>query len=214
MEIPFSKYHGAGNDFILIDQRFSNYDLSAEQISLMCHRRFGIGADGLIYLLASNNSDFEMKYFNADGFEGSMCGNGGRSITAFANDLGIIDQTAHFKAIDGIHTAGIIEAVENKAQIRLSMGDVSKVEQHDTFFRLNTGSPHYVDFTAEIDTIDVLNKGRKLRYDPRFQPDGLNVNFVEIQDKRLIVRTYERGVEDITLSCGTGVTASASAAAC
>lgn len=214
MEIPFSKYHGAGNDFILIDQRFSNYDLSAGQISLMCHRRFGIGADGLIIILPSTAVDFEMKYFNADGYEGSMCGNGGRCITSFAHALGIIEKSAHFKAIDGMHHAELIEGAENTTQISLGLGDVTNVEKYDSYFLLNTGSPHYVEFTTQIDTIDVLHRGRKLRYDQRFQPDGLNVNFVEIRDDGLAVKTYERGVEDVTLSCGTGVTASAIAAAC
>lgn len=209
MILNFSKYHGAGNDFILIDNRKDKIKLSCSEVAFLCNRHLGIGADGMMLLNSSNQHDFEMQYFNSDGNESSMCGNGGRCITAFASKLGIIDKLTLFTAIDGLHTAEIIEDKGNIKTIRLQMCDVKELKQFDNYFLLNTGSPHYVQFVDDVKAIDVASEGRKIRFDLRFAPEGLNVNFVEIKANFIFVRTYERGVEDETLSCGTGVTASA-----
>lgn len=212
MSISFSKYHGTGNDFILIDNRDQSVQLTTVEISALCNRRTGIGSDGLIYILSSSEYDFEMKYYNADGNEGTMCGNGGRCITAFANDLGIIKRDAYFKAIDGDHKGIVHSTHQNEFHIEISINDVEVKKQPDSYYFLNTGSPHYVEFVENIENVDVKNKGKEIRWDPRFQPGGTNVNFVEIGKDILKVKTFERGVEDITLSCGTGVTAAAIAA--
>jgi diaminopimelate epimerase len=212
MKISFAKYHGTGNDFVLIDNRNKAIHLTTEQISNICHRRFGVGADGLIYILPSDKYDFEMKYFNSDGKEGTMCGNGGRCITGFAHALGIIHKEVRFKAIDGVHKGIIHTAASDRLLIEISLNDVEVDKQPGSYFFINTGSPHYVEFVENIEAVDVHNKGREIRWDKRFQPEGTNVNFVELQKDKLFVKTFERGVEDITLSCGTGVTASALAA--
>lgn len=212
MNIHFSKYQGTGNDFILLDNRQNEYDeLSNAQVRFMCDRHFGIGADGLMLL---NNSDgfdfhFEMKYYNSDGNESSMCGNGGRCIAAFAKSLGIITTDAKFMAIDGAHEA----VIDEHGIVKLHMTDVNKVLVNETYTELNTGSPHYVHFTEYVQEMDMKKEGRLIRYSPRYKDEGINVNFVEIlADHSIFVRTYERGVEDETLSCGTGVTAAAIAA--
>lgn len=204
--IPFFKYQGTGNDFILIDQRENSFPFTKELIAQMCHRRFGIGADGLILLENHPDYDFKMLYFNADGKEGSMCGNGGRCIVRFAADLGICKEKAYFIAVDGPHLAYI-----QSGQIQLKMQEVKGVDhQNENYYFLNTGSPHYVEFVEKINAYPVLEKGKIIRYSPQFAPSGTNVNFVEVmEDQSLFVRTYERGVEDETFSCGTGVTASA-----
>ena len=205
--IPFSKYQGAGNDFILIDNRFNTYltRKDTEQIRKMCDRRFGIGADGLILLHNRAGFDFEMVYFNADGNESTMCGNGGRCISAFARQLGIVSDRCTFLAIDGPHDA----VVEKEDWVELKMTDVAGAERGDGFFVLNTGSPHYVIFVEDVSDIDIVQGGQAIRYSDRFRKEGINVNFVEKKKSGLEVATYERGVEDETLSCGTGVTASA-----
>lgn len=207
MKIQFIKYQGTGNDFILLDNRSKAYDqLSLSTIKFMCDRHFGIGADGLMLLNDELGFDFGMTYFNSDGNESTMCGNGGRCITAFAKELGLINDVAKFQAIDGSHQANI--GIEGK--INLKMNDVSSILIKETFFQLNTGSPHYVHFTEDVKELDVKREGALIRYSPMFKEYGINVNFVEILEKDTIfVRTYERGVEDETLSCGTGVTASA-----
>ncbi len=206
MEISFSKYHGTGNDFILIDNREKNIALSQETIERLCHRKFGIGADGLMLLEKAEGFDFSMVYFNADGHQGTMCGNGGRCIIRFANDIGIKKTAYHFIAIDGPHDASI----EMNGSIRLKMKDVSKIESHTTFDFLDTGSPHVVKLVPELSDYEVVNEGRTIRYSATYKTEGVNVNFVQrIDDSSLYVRTYERGVEDETLSCGTGVTAAA-----
>jgi len=211
MKIHFSKYHGTGNDFILIDDRENKLRFSGEQVELFCDRRFGIGADGLIILRNLPGFDFEMVYYNADGNISSMCGNGGRCITAFANALGVVNGKARFSAVDGAHES-IIQNTSPMV-VKLKMGDVSNVEDQKEFSLLNTGSPHYVKFVDDVTAVDVVAEGRKIRNSERFKKEGVNVNFVQTQGGELIVRTYERGVEDETLSCGTGVTASALAAA-
>ncbi|MBL7764470.1 MAG: diaminopimelate epimerase [Chitinophagaceae bacterium] len=207
MKLDFYKYQGTGNDFVLLDNRDGRYaSLSREQIAQICHRRFGIGADGLMLLNPNDEGDFEMKYYNSDGGESTMCGNGGRCIVAFAHDLGIIGDQCRFLAIDGWHDA----LLQNNAEIELQMNDVQDILSKETFFQLNTGSPHYVHFMEDIDDLDVKKEGALIRYSPLFKEEGINVNFVEqTEPGRLKVRTYERGVEDETWSCGTGVTASA-----
>ena len=208
--MTFYKYHGTGNDFIIFDNRDGKISLSTEQVAQLCDRHFGIGADGLMLLELADGYDFRMVYYNSDGRESSMCGNGGRCLVAFAKSLGIIDATANFVAIDGTHNATIARG----GLISLQMNDVSGIQINEGYTILNTGSPHYVLWVKDVVSEDVFNKGRIIRNQPEFQPDGINVNFVQLQDEKLKVRTYERGVEDETLSCGTGVTASAIAATC
>lgn len=207
MQINFSKYQGTGNDFIMIDNR--NYALprrNREWIKALCHRRFGIGADGLI-MLEENQGRIEMIYYNADGGEGSMCGNGGRCFAAFAKKLGLISSSEFsFIASDGPHEARF-EADET---ISLRMKDVDHIESNDPVYVLNTGSPHYVKITSDIDKINVFEEGRKIRYSNKYAAEGINVNFIEpISEGQFRMRTYERGVEDETYSCGTGTVASA-----
>ena len=201
--IQFVKYQATGNDFILIDNRESIFTKNQGVIEQLCHRRFGIGADGLILLENDEAYDFKMIYFNADGAESSMCGNGGRSIVHFARQLGIIEGKTTFRAIDGSH-----EAFVQNDFVRLKMKDASVQESGEDYAVIDTGSPHYVIFRDNVKAIDVKAEGAKIRYSERFARNGINVNFVEaISDHELFVRTYERGVEDETYSCGTGVTA-------
>jgi diaminopimelate epimerase len=202
--IHFFKYHGAGNDFILIDCLEDKILLSSENVNFLCHRRFGIGADGVITIHKSKEFDFEMKYYNSDGFEGTMCGNGGRCIVAFAGNLGLIKTYTKFKAIDGIHEANILY----NNRIKLKMNDIQEYIQKDKYYFLDSGSPHYVEFVNDIDKIDVYSRGKEIRYSSEFQPKGTNVNFIEESDNYLKIRTYERGVEDETYACGTGSVAS------
>ena len=206
MKITFFKYHGTGNDFIILDCREHAINLTKEQISLLCHRRFGIGADGLMMFQNKADYDFEMKYYNADGKEGSMCGNGGRCIIQFAYSTGLHKDYYQFLAADGKHDAEI----DINGWIRLKMGDVVKVKADGPDFILDTGSPHYVKFVNDLKDYDVSDEGKEIRYSEEFEQEGINVNFVEIiNDHTIFVRTYERGVEAETWSCGTGVTASA-----
>jgi diaminopimelate epimerase len=201
----FNKYQGTGNDFVIIDNRKGVIDpRNSSLINKLCDRRFGIGADGLILISDSSQYDFEMKYFNSDGLEGSMCGNGGRCSSDFAIKSGIAGKELSFQAVDGVHKARMDNGI-----IRLSMNDVHKPQLISGNYFLNTGSPHYVIFRKNIDQTDVNTDGKKLRWSEDFKPGGTNVNFVEITGNGIYVRTFERGVEEETLSCGTGVTASA-----
>ncbi|MBL7718153.1 MAG: diaminopimelate epimerase [Flavipsychrobacter sp.] len=210
MNIHFHKYQGTGNDFILLDNRDGNITLTTGQVAHLCDRRFGIGADGLMLLQREEGYDFRMVYFNSDGSESTMCGNGGRCITAFARDLGIITSEAKFIAIDGPHQA----TINSDDTISLHMQDVNDIQVFADHCILNTGSPHYVLWTNDAKGEDVFQKGRSIRHQAEFEPKGINVNFVQKMDEGIYVRTYERGVEDETYSCGTGVTAAAVANTC
>lgn len=207
MKVTFYKYHGTGNDFIILDNYHEALpELSAAQIKKMCDRHFGIGADGLMYLNKKEGYDFEMKYYNSDGNESTMCGNGGRCLVKFASEHGFNQNNFKFMAIDGEHEA---ESDLNE-NIRLKMKAVDEVEYHNGYALLNTGSPHFVKLINNVNEVDVIESGREIRYNHLFEKEGINVNFVEnIKTDTILVRTYERGVEDETLSCGTGVTAAA-----
>ena len=205
MTIAFNKYQGAGNDFIIIDNRKVLINPGDHVlINRLCDRRFGIGADGLILISGHDKADFEMKYFNSDGKLGSMCGNGGRCTAHFADKYKIAGKKQKFIAFDGLH-----EAEVKKDVVRLQMSDVNEYKIIDGSYFLNTGSPHYVVFTRDIDKINVNEEGSRLRWSSKFAPGGTNVNFVEVHKTGLYLRTFERGVEEETLACGTGVTASA-----
>ncbi len=207
MAFSFYKYHGTGNDFIIIDNRSNNIELSESQIKKLCDRHFGIGADGLMLMNNYPDYDFEMKYYNSDGSENSMCGNGGRCMVQFAYDLGLHKREYSFIAIDGEHKASI----EDNGWIDLKMVDVNNVEVAEyADYILNTGSPHFVKPVTGIWSYNVVKEGREIRNNKRFAKQGINVNFTEIDEEgNICVRTYERGVENETLSCGTGVTAAA-----
>lgn len=207
MQLHFYKYQGTGNDFILVDNRQNEYVLTQQQIHKLCDRRFGIGADGLMLLQHKVGFDFEMKYYNADGNEGSMCGNGGRCMVKFAYQLGIHRELYRFLASDGVHEAEIdIDGI-----VSLKMKDVSVIKKFHGDYILNTGSPHYIKMVNHVMEFDVYKKGYEIRHSKEFEEEGINVNFVEQSEEpdKIIVRTFERGVEDETYSCGTGVTAAA-----
>jgi diaminopimelate epimerase len=211
MKIKFYKYQGAGNDFILIDNREKiSHEFTVQHIKKMCDRHFGIGADGLMLLNNKEGFDFEMIYFNADGNEGSMCGNGGRCIVQFASNMGIKKNEYKFLATDGVHEAKI----DLNKEVSLKMNNVTDVDFSMDHYVLDTGSPHYVKFVSDVQDLNVVSDGSKIRNSREFAEKGINVNFVQtLDDDHIFVRTYERGVEDETLSCGTGVTASALMAA-
>ena len=199
--MKFFKYQGTGNDFIMIDGMTDLVNFTASEIALMCDRRFGIGADGLIILKTRLDCDFEMDYYNADGTQ-SFCGNGSRCAQAFAKYLGLITNESYFYAIDGFHH-GRIEG--NNYATR--MGNVAEIGEIEDDYFINTGSPHHIKYVENIDEVDVYKQGNSIRNSPKYKTNGVNVNFVSIQDDYLKVRTYERGVEAETYSCGTGVTA-------
>lgn len=207
MKLIFYKYQGTGNDFILIDNRKGGYSLTTSQINKLCDRRFGIGADGLMFLNEKTGFDFEMKYFNSDGKDGSMCGNGGRCMAKFAYHLGIHREVYRFVASDGIHEAEI----DPDGIVSLKMKDVKSVRKFHNDFIVDTGSPHYIKMVSNVMELDIFKKGSEIRHSKEFEEEGINVNFVEQMREvdKIMVRTYERGVEDETFSCGTGVTAAA-----
>jgi diaminopimelate epimerase len=212
MEINFFKYQGAGNDFLIIDDREEKFDrTNIKLIKSICNRRFGIGADGLMLLRSKKGFDFEMVYYNSDGNESSMCGNGGRCIVSFAKKIGVIGDRCHFLAVDGPHEANSIYK-EDGEWISLKMIDVDHIEKGPGYCFINTGSPHYVAFESNLKKFDIIEKARYIRYNGRFREEGTNVNFISIENDKLNIRTYERGVEDETLACGTGVTAAVLAA--
>ena len=207
MTLHFYKYQGTGNDFIIADNRKNEISVSKEQIHKLCNRRFGIGADGLMLLNEKQGFDFEMKYYNADGKEGSMCGNGARCMTKFAYHLGIHREKYRFLASDGVHEAEI----DTDGIVSLKMKDVKSIRKFHNDFILDTGSPHYIKMVPNVMEFDVFKKGNEIRHSKEFEEEGINVNFVEqlSEADKIIVRTFERGVEDETFSCGTGVTAAA-----
>ncbi|MDB5013278.1 MAG: diaminopimelate epimerase [Daejeonella sp.] len=211
MNIEFLKYQGAGNDFILIDNRDKSLNHhQPELIKNLCDRRFGIGADGLMLLQSIDGFDFEMVYYNADGQPSSMCGNGGRCIVAFAKYLNIVKNETNFMAVDGAHYAKISE---DGNWVSLQMIDVKEIVSDQEASVLNTGSPHYVVKASGLSNKNVFEEGKAIRYSETYAAEGINVNFVEPLDDGYFVRTYERGVEDETFACGTGVTAVALAMA-
>lgn len=203
--MEFYKYQGTGNDFVMIDNRDLSFPKEQRLIEQICNRRFGVGGDGLILLEKDENTDFKMVYYNSDGNESTMCGNGGRCIVAFAHFLNIFQQKTTFTAVDGLHEAEI-----NQGVVKLKMIDVENINTDGDCFVLNTGSPHFVKYVERVEVYNVYQNGYDIRNSANYKKEGINVNFVEqIRDNEIFVRTYERGVEAETLSCGTGVTASA-----
>ncbi len=214
------KYQGAGNDFLIADNRDGSIKLSVSQIAALCDRRYGVGADGLMLLESSEQYDFRMVYYNSDGSGGMMCGNGGRCIVAFAADMGM--NHFDFEAADGFHRAEVQDNEGSMKTVRLKMKDVSEIIRHETLegvdvpsagWFLDTGTRHYVRMVGDVDKYDVVNEGRAIRFGAsQLQPVGANVNFIEPCGRGLKVRTYEKGVEDETFACGTGIVASCIAA--
>lgn len=211
MKLAFHKYQGTGNDFILVDNRNLFFPLNDQAlIAKLCDRRFGIGADGLILVEEHAGYDYKMVYFNADGRQSTMCGNGGRCFAQYLRDSGMVRKNEiSFLAVDGPHDAIMDTEFQ---RVYLKMSDVSGIEKittgNNTAYVLNTGSPHYViPYTEDLAQLQIVDQARKIRYNDRFAAEGINVNFFKHIDQHIAVRTYERGVEDETLSCGTGVTA-------
>lgn len=204
MNIKFQKYQGAGNDFVIIDNRSRNYDLDTPTIRRLCDRKFGIGADGLMLLENCPDYDFRMRYFNADGREAGLCGNGSRCIVAYASNLGISGLSARFMAADGEH-----EGQVTTSGIRVRMQDVTSVCTGPDYLFLNTGSPHCVRTVADAFRTDICREGQKIRYAKEFAPEGTNVDFITPTDEYIKIATYEKGVENETLACGTGCVAAA-----
>ncbi len=203
--MEFFKYQGTGNDFVMVDNRNLQFPKDRILIEKCCDRRFGIGGDGLILLENHPTLDFKMIYYNSDGRESSMCGNGGRCIIAFANFLEIFKTKTKFEAIDGLHEGEIKNGL-----VKLKMSDVAEIKKIEGDFELNTGSPHYIKMVENVENFDVFTNGSAIRNSERYKAEGINVNFVQkIAEDQIFVRTFERGVEDETFSCGTGVTAAA-----
>ena len=212
MTLQFNKFEGTGNDFIVIDDRKLQFPVSEELIANLCDRHFGIGADGILLVRHSEGYDFGMVYYNCDGSPATFCGNGGRCISAFAYQLGITSVSGRFLAADGVHHVRIMENNGHTFIVELEMQDAIIYNTDHDMYYMNTGTYHVVKFVEDPDKIDIVESGREIRYDARFAPHGTNVNFATSLKKELYVRTYEKGVENETLSCGTGVTASAIAA--
>ncbi len=221
MKLRLYKYQGAGNDFLVADNRDGSIRLSVNQIASLCDRRYGVGADGLMLLEESDRYDFRMVYYNSDGSGGMMCGNGGRCIVAFAADMGM--NHFDFEAADGFHTAEILEVEGHAKTVRLKMKDVPEIFRYETLkgvdvpsdgYFLDTGTRHYVRMVENLDRYDVVSEGRSIRFGAEeLMPIGANVNFIEPADDGILkVRTYEKGVEDETFACGTGIVASCVAA--
>lgn len=206
MLLKFSKYQGTGNDFVMVDDRLLSFPTeNLSVIQKICHRKYGVGADGLILIQPGSEADFYMNFFNPDGTQ-SYCGNGSRCAVQFAKTIGAIGKTCTYKAIDGLHQGQIQE----NGWIATSILPVFEIQNIGDDLFLNTGSPHYIKFCDNLQEINIIAEARKIRYDARFAPGGTNVNFVQrINASNIKMRTYERGVEDETLSCGTGVTAAA-----
>lgn len=208
MKIPFTKYQATGNDFVLIDNRNKQYAFTREQIEKICDRRFGVGADGLMLIEPHPSLDFSLIYYNSDGSQ-SLCGNGSRAAVAMAATLGLLKTKTTFNAYDGAHEAELL----NTGIVRLKMNPVASITKTGSDYFINTGSPHHLQVVADVEKINVVEAGRKIRHSETYKPNGTNVNFIQLLDNNTIfVRTYERGVEDETYSCGTGVTAAALAA--
>ncbi len=218
MNVSFSKYHGAGNDFILVDDRSSFFPLEKKEfLARLCHRQLGIGADGLILLQSGTSAHYRMRIFNSDGIEAAMCGNGLRCLAAFIKSLGLCGESLEIESMQGVHACRF---TENRVSISLGKPEVrewgltlslnrEKIGAH----LIHTGVPHAIIFVSDLQAVDVQTQGREIRRHPLLQPEGANVNFCKVmENKELHVRTYERGVEQETLSCGTGVAAAAMAA--
>jgi diaminopimelate epimerase len=208
MTLNFSKYHGAGNDFIIIDNRNENISLSTDRVKDLCHRQFSVGADGLMLLESDSINAFRMRYFNSDGLEGTMCGNGGRCIVMFAHKLGMFEKNIVFSGIDGNHEAEILDL----SNVRLKMKDVDSINIVDDHYIIDTGSPHFIQFVTEVNHVDVPYQGKMIRNTFCAQTGGVNANFAHFVADGIMIRTYERGVEAETLACGTGAVATAIAA--
>jgi len=207
-KIHFYKYQATGNDFVLIDNRSGNYSFTKEQIEKICDRRFGIGADGLMLIEKHPTLDFNLVYYNNDGSQ-SLCGNGSRAAVIMASNLGLLNAHTTFNAYDGPHQAELL----NTGIVRLKMNDVTTVKKIGDDYSINTGSPHHLKFVSDVKNYPVVDEGKKIRYSLTYAPKGTNVNFIQLlENNTIFVRTYERGVEDETFSCGTGVTAAALAA--
>jgi diaminopimelate epimerase len=208
MKIHFYKYQATGNDFVVIDNRNAGLSFSKEQVEKICDRRFGVGADGLMLIEKDPSQDFNLIYYNSDGSQ-SLCGNGSRAAVRMASTLGIVNGKASFNAYDGVHAAELLPG----GIVKLKMNAVNKTEKFGSDQFINTGSPHFIRFVDSVEQYAVFDEGKKIRYSEQFKPGGTNVNFVQpLGDNTIFVRTYERGVENETLSCGTGVVASALAA--
>lgn len=207
MKISFDKYEGAGNDFIMLDNRSGQYSsLRPQQLRNLCDRNYGIGADGVILVSATPDADFEMHYYNSDGNPSSLCGNGGRCTVAFANRYEMIGDKTRFKAIDGLHEAKLL----SPSLVRLHMQDVSQLDMQNGAVVLDTGSPHYVQLVDTLSSLAIKKEGAKIRYSEAYRAAGINVNFLQKQENTsFAIRTYERGVENETLACGTGAVAGA-----
>jgi diaminopimelate epimerase len=205
MNVEFYKYQATGNDFVILDNREAHMSFTKEQVQKICDRKFGIGADGLMLIEPHPTVDFNLQYYNSDGSE-SLCGNGSRAAVAFASTLGLVNGKAIFNAYDGVHDAELLPS----GIVRLKMKDVNEVQKKEADFFINTGSPHLIRFVSNVQNYPVYAEGKSLRYSKEFEPGGVNVNFIQLlNDNTIFVRTYERGVENETLSCGTGVTAAA-----